>query len=82
MIMEMTIPFPGGNVLTDEEAAELAGQWVTVLAFEESTMGQVKYAGAVTHHGAVMLALTLEIGQPEEDTLPEPEFITHGIGHA
>jgi hypothetical protein len=76
--MEMIIPFPGGEVLSDEAAMELAGQWVTILAFGESTLAQVKYAGPVTHEGAVMLALTLEIGQPvEADPEPEPVFVTH-----
>lgn len=79
MNINMTMPFPGGRVLTDDEAQELAGQWVTVLAFGEATMAQVRYAGTVTlEGGTVGLSLTAEVGQPEEAPLPEPTFLTDG----
>lgn len=78
MKINIIMPFPGGRVLTSEESAELAGQWVTVLAFGEAVMAQVQYADPISMDGIVGLSLEAVIGQPAEDPLPEPTFLSDG----
>jgi hypothetical protein len=60
------------TVITEEAAANLVGQWVTVLAFGSSRMAQVETAERDVDGTAVSLMLV--IGEPEEETIPDPVF--------
>jgi hypothetical protein len=77
--MIITMPTPKGVALTEDEARALEGQWVTVLAFGEATLGQVETADAVElHHGAPGVGLLVDIREPAEEVIPTPLELQDG----
>lgn len=78
--MIITMPTPKGVALTEDEAKALEGQWVTVLAFGEATLGQVETADAVDLTKELPgVSMLVVIHEPEEEIIPDPLEVTQDL---
>jgi hypothetical protein len=60
MRMYLTVPMPEGHYITQPSAEKLKGQWVTLLAFGKSILGQVERGEAIDDGHNIKLVVKVD----------------------